>query len=655
MLSKKNKVFLQMFSYLFISILYLELLFRSRVYTVAFDMHLLRIVAFSLAYTIFMLFFLMFFSKKTNKIVIIVLISYLGFTYFNQEIYHSIVNSYFSFSVAGDVLKALTFFGKLISTIRFGHLLYLVPLFALLGKMKYNKKMFEKELLKDKTFDGDIYEDFDIQYYTIKQPLVIMLSGLAVYVFTVFSISSVSEIDPNNPDLFTDRDLYNDLYSAESAIYEFGILTYTQRDVMTLFTIEDVDLAEQNQEIEDFLAEQPAHEENDYTNALQDKNFILIMAESLDTYAIVPELTPTLSLLKGDSLYFENYYSPLYYRNTADTEFLVQTGFYPNKGVSLSMEAYMDNAFPNTMARLFQGVSTTDYQTLSFHNYNDYFYPRIEFHSETLGFDEYFGSVRMEMQEEPDGFTLNRDWQSDIELMEHVVDELAKYDNFYANILTVSGHLDYDDKHDIASKHIDQVNEYEEANGLDLPSDIKYYLAVQIEFDLSLKYLIDELKEMDKFDDTVIMIFGDHYAYGLDIETIWEYDTIKEDGSQLDIHNVPMILYNTGFESQVMPNYMSSIDIMPTISNLYNLDLSYQEIFGKDALGADDNIVRFPNLSFVSNDFEYDILADEYTIREGSGLDITSVMLKKDYLIQEYLYNNMLLENDYFTNRDINN
>ena len=67
------------------------------------------------------------------------------------------------------------------------------------------------------------------------------------------------------------------------------------------------------------------------------------MAESLDTFAIHPILTPTLYDLKSNYAYFENYYSPLYYRSTADTEWMVQTSFYPNKNVTLSMEAYVNN------------------------------------------------------------------------------------------------------------------------------------------------------------------------------------------------------------------------------------------------------------------------------------------------------------------------
>ncbi|MFK5883901.1 MAG: LTA synthase family protein [Candidatus Izemoplasma sp.] len=639
MFKSKSFTFLKLFLIFLLLIIYLEFVFRARVFTVKFDSNLLRMLSFSFSYSVLILFFLMFFTEKTARRLFFVTAGILTYTYFNQEVYHSVVNGYYSFSISGGFLQAASFYANYFQAFEFGQLFYFLPLISFFLINKYTYKF-----------------NFSIQYYAIKQPLVVLFIGFGAYLATVSSISSVNPVQVEGVDMFTDRDLYNDLYSADAAIYKFGMLTYSQRDLLSLFHYNKVDEDLQMLEIDDFLSKQPDHELSYYSNQLEDKNFILIMAESLDTYAIVPELTPMLQEVKDNSLYFENYYSPLYYRNTADTEFLVQTGLYPNKNVSLSMEVYMDNYFPNTMARLFSSYTNVDYETFSFHNYTDYFYPRTDFHTQTLGFDHYFGSVQLGLQDEPSSFVLNHEWQSDILLMEKVIDiifdDMYTYDKFYANILTVSGHLDYDSKHTIASTHYQQVEDYEEANGLDIPEDVKYYLASQIEFDLALTYLIDELKARGVFEDTVIMIFGDHYAYGLDVETIWEYDTIKEDGSNIDIHNVPMMIYNTGLENQVIPNYMSSIDVMPTIANLFSLDIHYNEIIGKDALDGDNNTVRFANLSFVNKDFSFDIIENDYILNENTTLTKDDAMILNNHLIKEYIVNNMILEIDYYRKKE---
>ncbi len=67
----------------------------------------------------------------------------------------------------------------------------------------------------------------------------------------------------------------------------------------------------------------------------------------------------------------DNYYSPLYYRSTADSEFMTQTSLFPNKNVTLSMDAYMENTFPYTIASIFNNEG---YETFSYHNYIDYFF-----------------------------------------------------------------------------------------------------------------------------------------------------------------------------------------------------------------------------------------------------------------------------------------
>ncbi len=110
------------------------------------------------------------------------------------------------------------------------------------------------------------------------------------------------------------------------------------------------------------------------------------MAESFDYMAIHETLTPTLFRLKNEYPSLDNYYSPLYYRSTADSEFMTQTSLFPNKNVTLSMDAYMENTFPYTMASIFNNAG---YETFSYHNYIDYFYPRREFHTQTLGYGTY--------------------------------------------------------------------------------------------------------------------------------------------------------------------------------------------------------------------------------------------------------------------------
>ena len=206
MLKSKSFTFVKIFLIFLLLIIYLEFVFRARVFTIKFDSNLLRMLSFSLSYSILILFFLMFFTEKTARKLFFVTVFILTYTYFNQEVYHSVVNGYYSFSISGGFLQAASFYANYLQALEFGQLFYFFPIISFFLINKYSDKL-----------------DFNIQYYAVKQPLVILFIGFGAYVATVSSISSVNPIQVEGIDMFTDRDLYHDLYSADSAIYKFEI------------------------------------------------------------------------------------------------------------------------------------------------------------------------------------------------------------------------------------------------------------------------------------------------------------------------------------------------------------------------------------------------------------------------------------------------
>jgi len=622
----KNTV--SLFAFNFLTIVYFEVLFKIRVLTIAFDSNLLRVLIFSLAYSILIMFIIKFFKEKTVKYIMFISTVIIMFMYFNQEIYSSFVEGFYSLSIAGDFTMGLSFISDYFYALKFIHVFYLIPILALYLLNKYSLIHFK------------------VAYENLKAPLIFLTSFGLVFFIALQTISE--EVDAENIDIaYSDMDLYTYMYNSQDALKKFGLLTYTQRDFFSLFRSDPLTESEYDVLLDDFFENKPAHAGNTYTNIFRDKNFILITAESYDTYANNETLTPNLYNLKQNYAYFDNYYSPLYYRSTADTEFLVQTSTYPDKNVTLSMSAYIGNEFPNTMPKLFE---QRGYSTFSFHNYTDYFYPRSTFHRETLGYDLYYGSEEFGMLDNPpEGAIINNHvWQSDLEMMEKAVPLFINEDKFFVNILTVSGHFRYNSSHEIAQKHEAEVLQYEADTGIELDEQVFWYLAAQIELDLAIGYLIDQLEENDLMDDTVIMIFGDHYAYGIDKDTIWEYDDIKVDNDDMDIHNIPMLLVSNSYMfDQHIENYMSSVDILPTVSNLFGLNINYKKVFGNDALGNLDNIVHFADMSFISKDFSYDSLSEQYTINDE--IITPEYLLSLNHImINDYMYNVLVLEYDYF-------
>lgn len=616
--------------------MYLEILFKMRVLALNFDITLFRIFLFSVSYSLLFMFIIMFFKQKSVKRLIFILSFFIAFLYFNQEIYNSFVEGFYSLTVVGDFTAGLSFFSDYITAFKFGHIFYFLPLIILIVLNRF-------KLIS-----------FDVEYCALKQPLIYLILGFLIFFFSLQTIDETID-ESSEVILYTDMDLYTYMYNSQDALKKFGLLTYTQRDFFSLFRTDPLSESEYDVLITDFLATKDSigeHEENVYSDLFKNKNLILIMAESLDTFAINEELTPNLFALKRDYAYFDNYYSPLYYRSTADTEFLVQTSMYPNKNVTLSMSAYIDNTFPNTLPKLFEEKG---YSTYSFHNYIDYFYPRSDFHLNALGYDSYFGPSEMGMvvERSENDIIFNHDWQSDLDMMIAATPEFINDSRFFVNMITVSGHFKYAADHEIASKNASIVEQYQIDHEIEFNEQIFYYLAANIEFDLALGHLFEQLSINNRLDDTVVVIFGDHYAYGVDNDAIWEYDTVKDDNSDMDLHNVPLIIYSNSTEmTSHISNYMSSIDMMPTLSNLFNLDLEYNKVFGSDALENFDNFVRFADMSFVSNSYSYDSLSEEYISSNPEVYDRDYLIMLNNTIINDYKYNLLILDYDYFKKED---
>jgi lipoteichoic acid synthase len=613
------------------SIVFLELSFKSSILIVNFNQEFIFLILFSLGYSLIILFFLMFFKPSTIRILVIILISIISMLFLLQDIYHSIVENFYSIQIAGDFTLGLSFVGDAFLALRFKHLLYLVPIIIVLLLNRYYPHMYKSD------------------YRYLKQPLFVLIAA-AFFINTATNQIDDTYQSGNISYIYSEKDLYDYVYDSQKTVKTFGLLTYVQRDIMNLFRTSPLRTNEYLVLLEDFISQRPRHQINAFSNILKNKNFIMIMAESFDTYAIHEVLTPNLYQMKTEAS-FNNYYSPLYYRSTADTEFMSQLSLFPNKNVTLSMEAYKDNTFTNTLPRLFEQQG---YKTFSYHNYIDYFYPRAYFHTNTLGFQVYKGASALGLLDEvPKGSLIfNHIWQRDSDLITLTVDEFINEDKFFVNYITVSGHFNYNSDHEVVPFHIEALDLYLEETNTTLPNDIYYYLATAMELDFAIGLLKEALAEKNKLDDTIIMIYGDHYAYAIDEEVIWDYDTIKKDDDIFELHKVPLIFHapNTKLQSS-FNRYMSSIDILPTISNLFGLNLNYQHVFGVDVFSTRDAIVKFPNLSFISQDFYYNSLTDVYRI-ENDDITLDELKFLEQQLITNYRYNNLFLEYDYLKNRD---
>ncbi len=371
---------------------------------------------------------------------------------------------------------------------------------------------------------------------------------------------------------------------------------------------------------------------NEWTGRFAGKNLVWIVAEGFSTAAMDPVRTPTLWRLSHEGFSFPHFYTPLWGVSTSDGEYVTTTGLIPKSGVwSYSRSA--ENDMPFALGNQFR---QSGYKTMAFHDYLYDYYDRNLSHP-NMGYEYIALGQGMEL-ESGDAFP-----PSDLEMMEQIVPMFVNEDQFMVYCLTVSGHLNYTlEENAMSARHWSQVK--------DLPySDpVKCYLASQIELELAVNNLVKQLDSAGRLEDTVIVLSADHYPYGLTDE---EYSELL--GHPVDpvfeIYQNSLILWSADLDQPIqVDKYCSSLDIMPTLSNLFGLEYDSRLMMGVDILSDQPGLVIFSNYSFINREGLYNSVTDQFTRWDGASPDLSLVASRVAEVQNRVAYSAVILDYDYY-------
>ena len=124
------------------------------------------------------------------------------------------------------------------------------------------------------------------------------------------------------------------------------------------------------------------------------------------------------------------------------------------------------------------------------------------------------------------------------------------------------------------------------------------------------------------------------YNYDLDTEDIKSEDDptyISLDNYQYDLlRNTPLIIWTSDGELKgKIEDVMGMWDVLPTVSNMFNLDYTYA--LGNDIFSNKEKIVVFPNGNVLTNKVYYNNLKDEYISINSEPIDIDYIDRIKEY------------------------
>lgn len=593
-------------------IIYLELIYKGFVLHNLLSLNTLRIMLFSLSFICFSSIITSLFSIKVNKILSIILSSFITLIFISQYVYFKFYHSIYSiFSVLKGTEQVFGgFFSSIIIMIKNNIFVILIMLIPLVLFIIFKNKIFNFNKIKRNNIiyliSFFILVSFKFIYITLDKNELYSLNKLyykthaPMIMINKTGLLSMEVMDLERFIFGFDEKFDNKNISSKIKIEDNANYNITNIDFDKLIS------EETNEDIislhEYFKSVKPTNK-NKYTGMFKGKNLIYITAESFDSIAIDKNLTPTLYKLVNNGFIFKNYYQPLYTVSTSDGEYMLMNSLIPKEGVW----SFYESSFikmPYGLGNIFKNL---DYDVVNaYHDHTYKFYDRNLSHP-NLGF-KYTGCGNgleklMNCKSWP---------ESDLEMIDATIDDYINSDNFMIYYMTVSGHLDYSfNSNDMSSKNKEYVK--------DLPysKEVKAYLSANLELEKAITKLINVLEENGKLDDTVIVISPDHFPYGLTLDEMNEISkTNRKD--KFENYHTSLIVYNSEMEENVIVDkYVSSIDVLPTIYNLFGIEYDSRLLMGKDALSDSDGLVILSDRSWINEKASYNSITDEFKKTEN--------------------------------------
>lgn len=393
--------------------------------------------------------------------------------------------------------------------------------------------------------------------------------------------------------------------------------------------------------IHKYVAAQTPSMSNDYTGLFEGKNLILITAEAFTGAWLDPELTPTLWRLANEGIQFTDYYQPLWAAGTTGGEYSNVVGLVPGSGQCMK-EAYQQDLFL-TMGNQLQALG---YSSAAYHNNSYTYYDRHKTHT-LLGYDKFIG-MGNGMEE-----GVRDVWpQSDEEMFDFTIAEHLDNQPFSLYYMTVSGHSAYSQGGNAMSR-----KNYDAVAHLDCSETIKCYIAANMDLEYAMASLVAQLEEAGIADDTVIVIGSDHYPYGLEESDAWGTDQAylselfgQECDSRFVRDQNTLIIWSGSIEDAdiLVDAPVSSLDILPTLSNLFGVAYDSRLLIGRDVFSDTAPLVLWPDHSWKTDKGTYDSSTRRFTPNDGVTVGDGYVDTIAAQVANKLTYSKAVQTQDYF-------
>ncbi|CAK1226866.1 AlkP superfamily (MdoB) [Fructobacillus cardui] len=342
------------------------------------------------------------------------------------------------------------------------------------------------------------------------------------------------------------------------------------------------------QKVQDFLKQNSVPANISYTGTEKGKNVFVIHLESFQQFLIDykvdgREVTPNLNAFYHDqnTLSFDNFYNQVGQGKTSDAEMMQENSLYGLSTGSAMTKYGSSNTFEATPAILGQ----QGYTSAAFHGDVPTFWNRNNTYK-SFGYNYFFSKNFYKDSDKP-SYNVGYGMKDKIFLKDtaQYIEQLTQ--PFYAKLITVTNHYPYElDKEDTdfpATKTRDTT--------------VDGYVQTAHYLDQAFGELMAYLKQAGLYDNSVFVLYGDHYGISENHKPAIAKLLGKTSVSDYDLaqfQKVPFMIHATGLQGGINDTYGGEIDMMPTLMNLLGVSTEGMTMFGHDLLSTQNpQIVAF--------------------------------------------------------------
>ena len=350
---------------------------------------------------------------------------------------------------------------------------------------------------------------------------------------------------------------------------------------------------------------------SDYFGIDKDNNVIIVMTESFDKIFLSEKYTPNMYKVHNEGIGFTNYHT---YNKTDISEAIGILGNYPQSGTLVaewnsgdgnswdSRKDVFSYDFPFSTPNVLRnnGYEQCNY----FIAHNGWYYSRQYTHK-SYGFDNvYFNESYPHNANFDDYEKYVYSWtMPERYFINSALEELMPKDKrFFSYMSFINPHLPYDydpaENTGIFRTYYDKIDDADFADfrkefGENVYRLYKNGLTKAMVADNGIEYLLQQLAERGLEENTTVLFYTDHPAYGDSLKFTLQRDPMRIDPVS---YNLPASIWSKNIcalpeDARRITKFVNTFDLIPTLYDLIGVEIDSKAYLGLNAFASEESIV----------------------------------------------------------------